>query len=380
MNKSNLHRTVCRIAIASSIACLCAALAPSAARAQAKGFVVEEIIARVNNDIITQSDYQKADAQLHDEIAHDCQGCQADKLAEEYKDQQKDLLRGLIDQSLMVQRAKDMGISVETDLIKRLDDVRKQNNLNSIEDLEKAVEGSGIAWEDYKTQIRNGILTQEVIRREVGSHINIPTDEVKQYYDAHQQEFTRPEEVDIAEIFLSTEGKSPEEIESVQRKAEDLHNRVVKGDDFNEIAKRYSEGSTAKDQGGDLGTFKRGALAPQLEDVVFKMEKGQITDVIQTKTGFEILKVQAHFQAGLQPVDKVENEIMNKLYMSKMQPQMRTYLAELREESYVMVKPGYTDSAAVAGASVIQEVQPTPDVATKNKAKKKLPMPKANGQ
>jgi peptidyl-prolyl cis-trans isomerase SurA len=378
MNKPRLHQTVPYVATALAMIGLAVALTPGVVRAQAKA-VVEEIIARVNNDIITQSDYQKADAQLHEEISHDCQGCSPEKIADEYKDQQKDLLRGLIDQSLMVQRAKDMGISVETDIVKRLDDVRKQNNLNSIEDLEKAVEGSGLAWEDYKTQMRNGMLTQEVIRREVGSHINIPNEEVKQYYDAHPQEFTRPEQVQISEIFLSTEGKSPEEIESVQKKAEDLRNRVMKGDDFNEIAKRYSEGSTAKDQGGDLGTFKRGALAPQLEDVVFKMEKGQITDVIQTKTGFEVLKVEAHFQAGLQPMDKVENEIMNKLYMSKMQPTMRTYLGELREESYVMVKPGYTDSAAVAGASVIQEVQPTPDVATKNKAKKKVPLPKVNG-
>src|ERR1700723_3702591 len=382
MNKHTLHYTVRFARIAAGAAALAFALAvltASSARAQAKAAVVEEIIARVNNDIITQSDYQHADMQLKDEIAHDCQNCPTDKLAAEYKDQQKDLLRGLIDQSLMVQRAKDMGISVETDIVKRLDDVRKQNNLNSIEDLEKAVEGSGLAWEDYKTQMRNGILTQEVLRREVGSHINIPNEEVKQYYDAHPQEFTRPEQVEISEIFLSTEGKSPEEIESVQKKAEDLRNRVIKGDDFNEIAKRYSEGSTAKDQGGDLGTFKRGALAPQLEDVVFKMEKGQITEVIQTKTGFEILKVDAHFQAGLQPMEKVENEIMNRLYLSKMQPQMRTYLAQLREESYVMVKPGYTDTAAVPGASVIQEVQPTPDVATKNKAKKKVPLPKVNG-
>ena len=358
---------------------LTGALVPSAARAQAKSVVVEEIIARVNNDVITMSDYQKADEQLREEVAHDCQGCPQDKLMAEFKEQQKDLLRGLIDQSLMVQRAKDMGISVESDVIKRLDDVRKQNQLASMEDLEKAVEGSGLAWEDYKTTIRNGLLTQEVVRREVGSHINIPGDEVKKYYDAHPQEFTRPEQVEISEIFLSTEGKSPEEIESVQKKAEDLRNRVIKGDDFNEIAKRYSEGSTAKDQGGDLGAFKRGALAPQLEDVVFKMEKGQITDVIQTKTGFEILKVEAHFQAGLQPMDKVENEIMNRLYLSKMQPQMRTYLAQLREESYVMVKPGYTDTAAVPGASVIQEVQPTPDVATKSKTKKKVPLPKVNG-
>jgi len=359
---------------------LTGALLPSAARAQAKSVVVEEIIARVNNDVITMSDYQKADEQLREEVAHDCQGCPQDKLMAEFKEQQKDLLRGLIDQSLMVQRAKDMGISVESDVIKRLDDVRKQNQLASMEDLEKAVEGSGLAWEDYKTTIRNGLLTQEVVRREVGSHINIPGDEVKKYYDAHPQEFTRPEQVEISEIFLSTEGKSPEEIESVQKKAEDLRNRVMKGDDFNEIAKRYSEGSTAKDQGGSLGTFKQSELAPQLEEVVFKMDKGQITDVIQTKTGFEILKVEAHFKAGLQPMDKVENEIMNRLYMQKMQPQMRDYLGQLREESYVMVKPGYTDTAAVAGASVIQEVQPTPDVAVKKKDKKKLPLPKVNGQ
>jgi peptidyl-prolyl cis-trans isomerase SurA len=78
------------------------ALVPSAARAQAKSVVVEEIIARVNNDVITMSDYQKADEQLREEVAHDCQGCPQDKLMAEFKDQQKDLLRGLIDQSLMV--------------------------------------------------------------------------------------------------------------------------------------------------------------------------------------------------------------------------------------------------------------------------------------
>ena len=357
-----------------------AALVPAGVRAQAKALVVEEIIARVNNDVITMSDYQKAEEQLREEVAHDCQGCPQDKLMSEFKDQQKDLLRGLIDQSLMVQRAKDMGISVESDVIKRLDEVRVQNHMNSLEELEKAVEGSGLAWEDYKTTIRNGLLTQEVVRREVGSHINIGNDEVKKYYDAHPQEFTRPEQVVLSEIFLSTEGKSPEEIESVQKKAEDLRNRVMKGDEFSEIAKRYSEGSTAKDRGGELGTFPKGELDQKLEEVVFKMDKGQITDVIQTKTGFEILKVENHFQAGLQPTDKVENEIMNRLYMQKMEPQMRDYLGQLRVESYVMVKPGYTDSAAVAGASVITEVQPTPDVVQKKKEKKKVPLPKVNGQ
>ena len=348
------------------------------ASAQAKGTVIEEIVARVNNGAITLSDIQKAEQSMHEEIAHDCQGCASEKVDEIYKEKQKDLLRDLIDQALLVERAKDMGISVETEVIKRLDEIRKQNNLGSMEEFEKAVESQGMGWEDFKAQIRNSLLTQEVIRREVGSHINIPSEDVKKYYEEHQKDFVRPEQVALSEIFLSTEGKSPEEMASVEKKAEDLRNRVVKGEDFNEIAKHFSEGSTAKD-GGELGIFEHGQLSKQLEDIAFKMDKGQMTDVIQTKTGFEVLRVEAHFQAGLQPLDKVENEIMNRIYSQKMQPTMREYLGQLREQSYVMVKPGYTDSAAVAGASVIQEVAPTPDAAEK-KAKKKLPKPKVNGQ
>ncbi len=347
-------------------------LTPLSTTAQTKGIVVEEIVARVNNQIITRSDLQKADLSLRDDVSHACPNCTADKINTEYKDKQKDVLRDLIDQQLLVERAKDMGLSVETDLVKRLDEVRQQNNLATMDDLEKAVESQGIAWEDYKTQLRNGLLTQEVIRQQVGGRMDIGSDEVKKYYEDHKDQFTRPEQVELGEIFLSTEGKSPEEIAAVKTKADDLHNRVAKGENFVEIAKRYSEGTTAKD-GGDLGRFERGQLAPQLEDAVFKMDKNGITDVIQTKTGFEILKVLNHFDAGLQPLDKVEGEITNRLYSQKMEPALRTYLAELREESYVLVKPGYTDTAAVQGGTVIQEVAPTPD---SPKKKKKLPAPK----
>lgn len=355
------------------------ALNPSALRAQStstKGTIVEEIVARVNNDIITLSDYQKAEAALRSEIAQDCQNCTTDRLSTLYTERHKDLLRDLIDQQLLIQRGKDEGLSVESDVIKRLDEVRKQNNLPTLDDLEKAVEGEGMSWEDYKAQIRNSLLTQEVVRHEMGSRIIIGSDEVKKYYDEHPQEFTRPEQVVLQEIFLSTEKTTPQEMAAVERKIEDYRNRILKGEDFGEIAKRYSEGTTAK-QGGDLGVFERGQLSKQLEDAVFSLNKGGITDVIQTKTGFELLKVVERFQAGLQPLSKVDGEIQNKLYFQKMQPAMREYLAQLREESYVMVRPGYTDTAAVPGASIIQEVAPTPDTPEKN-GKKKLPKPKAS--
>jgi peptidyl-prolyl cis-trans isomerase SurA len=334
---------------------LLAAFIPASARAQAKPATDAEIVARVNNDVITLSAYQKAEQQLRDEVTRDCQGCPQDQIDAQFKEQQKDLLRGMIDQSLMVQRAKDMGVSVESDLTKRLDEVRQQNGLATLEDLQKGVEGSGLSWEDYKTTIRNGLLQKEIVRREVGSHVDISAEEVKQYYEAHPQEFTLQERVVLSEISLSTEGKSPEELAAVRNKAEGLRTSVLNGDNFNQFASLYSEGSTAKN-GGGLGTFKKGELAPQLEAIVFPMSKGQISDVIQTRTGFEILKVEDHLQAGLQPLEKVEPDIRNTLHAQKMQPLIRDYLAELREQSYIILKPGYTDSALLSGANV-----PSPD-------------------
>jgi peptidyl-prolyl cis-trans isomerase SurA len=345
-------------------------LAQAQPQAGAKGKVVEEIIARVNNDIITLSDFERAKQTLQQETAQDCQGCSQDRLDAMFQDRQKDLLRDLIDQSLLVQRAKDMGMNVETEVIKRLDEVRVTNHLASMEELEKAVESQGLAWEEYKSSIRNNLLTREVIQREVGGRINVGSDDVKKYYEEHQQEFNRPEQVLLAEILFSTDGKTPDEIAVIEKKAQDVRTRITKGEDFSELARRLSEGSTAK-QGGDLGTFERGQLSKQIEDVVFKMNRGDVTDVIQAKTGFEILKVLQHYQAGIQPLEKVEGEITNKLAMERMQPNLREYLAHLREESYVVVKPGFIDSAAIGSNSAIEEVAPTPDTPGKKPKKAK---------
>ena len=319
-------------------------MVPGSASAQTKPTPTGEIVARVNDQVITLAEYQKAEQQLRDEAAQDCQGCPPEKIEAQFKAQQKDLLRGLIDQVLMVQRAKDMGISVESDLNKRLDEVRKENGLASLADLQKGVESSGLRWEDYKTTLRNAMLQKEVVRREVGSHLDVSSDEVKQYYESHPQEFTPPERVILSEISLSTEGKNPDEFEAVRKKVEGLRSSVLNGDDFHQVAAMYSQGSTAKD-GGNLGTFAKGQLAPQIEAIVFQLGKGQLSDVIQTRTGFEFFKVEDHLPSTLQPMEQVETAIRNTLSAQKMQPRIREYLAELREQSYVTVQPGYVDTA-----------------------------------
>ena len=335
------------------------------------GKTIEEIIARVNNEIITLSEYEKAKETAAEDAKQECQGrCTPEQLQTNVADRQKNTLRDLIDQSLLVQRGKDMGVSVEADVIKQLDQIRQQNKLGSMEDLEKAVTSEGMNWEDFKNNIRNHILTQKVIGQEVGSHINITDDEIQKYYEAHKTEFVRPEQVALREIQVNTQGKSADELPALKKKAETALKRVQDGEDFGEIAKRYSDSST-KDQGGYLGTYKRGELAKELEDKVFAMKRNQLTDVLETKQGYLILQVLEHYDEGQQSLDKVRNEINEKLYSARMEPAMRNYLKTLREQSYVIIKPGYQDVAG-EGGSEIQEVSATPEVNKQKKGHKKF--------
>lgn len=357
--------------------CICAGLilmAPAfSCLAQSKSTVVEEVIARVNNDVITRSDLEHARSEMQQEAQQDCPKCTPEEIREKTSAEEKNVLRDLIDNSLLVQRGKDMGVNVEPDVVKRLDDIRIQNNIASMEDLETQIDKSGVSFEDFKNNIRNQLLQQEVIRHEVGSKIILDHAQLLQYYNDHKSEFVRPEQVTLREIFVSTEGKSESEMPELRKKADGLLQRVKSGEDFGELAKHFSDGSTAK-QGGDLGKFEHGQLASNIEQAVFVLQRLQTTDVIPTKTGFLILQVGEHYAAGQQPEDKVENEIMDRLYNAQLRPGLRTYLETLREQSYVAVKPGYADTAAVP-SSTIEEVPPTPDNDEKKKKKQQAPPP-----
>jgi len=343
---------------------------PKVVKKPAETAVVEEIVARVNNEIITRSELDKARASAAEGAQQDCANrCTPEQAKNAVEDSQKYALRDLIDQSLLAQRGKDMGISVEPDVVKQLDQIRQQNKLKDMDELEKAVTSEGLNWEDFKNNIRNRLLTREVIGREVGSHITISNEETKKYYDEHQKDFIRPETIALAAIELKTEGKKESEIQELKAKAQKLHDRVLDGEDFSELAKRFSDGATAQ-QGGYLGEYKPGELAAELWDKVDKLKRKELTDVIETKQGFLILQVLEHYDEGQQPYSKVEDEIKNRLYSEKMEPALRDYLKTLREESYVVIKPGYQDAAG-GGNSEIQEVSSTPESSKTKKGRKK---------
>lgn len=305
--------------------------------------VVEEIVARVNNQIITRTQYQREQQQVKDECDHS----DPPRTEQECTQAGQDVLKGLIDRELLLEKGKELDITADTELVKRLDDLRKKMNLDTMEDLEKAATAQGVSFEDFKQNMRTEIITQQVIQREVGSHVNVGDPEVKKFYEEHKAEMAHPEGVRLSEILLSTDsaGDDPAKLEPIKAKADDLVKQIRGGASFEDIAKKESQDPSGT-QGGDLGFFERGKLAKQLEDQTFGMKKGDVSDPIRTKQGFVILKVTDHQAAGIPTLSEIEPRIQEQIYMQKIQPNLREYLKKLREESFIKVSPGYVDTGA----------------------------------
>jgi len=304
------------------------------------GSVVEAIVARVNDQVISTSDYERAEQQLEQEAQ------QQSWSQQELYEQRRDLLRSLIDRQLLLSKGKELGINGDTEVIKRLDDMRKEYHLDSMEALQKAAEAQGVSWEDLREQIRENVITSDVISQEVAQHIDVSPSDMRAYYDAHKDEFVRPEEVRLSEILIPTPNdEDAAQVSQAEKQADALEDRLKAGADFATLAKADSSGPTAA-QGGDLGDYKRGVLPKVMEDATFDLKAGQWTAPIRTKQGWLILEVAQHQAAGEEPFSQVQNQIQETVGMAKMQPALRDYLAELRDEAYIEVAPGYSDSGA----------------------------------
>jgi peptidyl-prolyl cis-trans isomerase SurA len=310
-----------------------------------QGKVVEDIVARVNDQIITSSDYDRAAEQLTAEAG------QQSIPPHELEQKKADLLRDLIDQQLLLSKGKELGITGETELIKRLDEIRKQNHLEAMDDLEKAAQQQGVSYEDFKANIRNSIITQQVVRDEVGRRISMSPGEVQAYFKAHESEFAQPESVALNEILVPTPAKAATEaadtadVAAAQAQAEEIEKKLAAGAKFDDLAKPAPTDPNAP-KIVVLGEYRRGMLAKDFEDKAFALNAGEHTQPIRTKQGFIILQATQHNPGGAGSFKNVEPQVEEALFLERMQPKLREYLTKLREEAAIDIKPGAVDSGA----------------------------------
>jgi parvulin-like peptidyl-prolyl isomerase len=310
--------------------------------------VVEEIVAKVNSDIITRGELDKQKLRIAAELQQ--RGVIGPALQQEVEKGAADALRDHIDQLLLVAKGKELNINVDADVNRRMADIQSQSKISDPEKFHDWLkEQSGETYEDFRLQMKNQLLTQRVISEEVYRNVTIPTADLQKYYDEHKAEFIRQEMVTLREILVATPDDSPAKVAAAEKKAKDIVDRLRKGTDkFTDLARQYSDAPTATSD-GELGSFKRGELRKEIEDAVFKQNKGYVTDPVRTPNGFEILRVEEHYAAGQASFDEVSSEINSKLAATRVEPKVREYLTQLRQNAFLQIKAGYVDSGAAPG-------------------------------
>jgi peptidyl-prolyl cis-trans isomerase SurA len=292
--------------------------------------VVESIVAIVNDDIITLSQYKNQHDALYQMMRAQYQG---EEFQEQYRRARKGLLDSMITELLLLQEAKKRGINVDEQLKLAIENIKEENHLNSDEELWQAMRQQGIDPEAWKQQMRENIMKQGVIVTEVDRSIVLDDSEIVNYYKRHPEEFTEPTEFSLRAIYISSAEKTSSEVEALKQ---EIESKIAAGEDFASLAGTYSEGP-AKENQGDLGTFKKGELDKNLEQAVEKLKVGEITPWIKFKEGWYLVKLEDKKEERLKSFDEARQEIDNKLFNEKRRKRLDEYIKELKEKSYIKI-------------------------------------------
>ncbi|HSR69155.1 MAG TPA: peptidyl-prolyl cis-trans isomerase [Acidobacteriota bacterium] len=304
--------------------------------------IIDEIVAKVNSDIITKTDL---DAEIN-RIRVSVMGANAsdpEKGRQMFQEQRPNILRNMIISRLMYQRAEEYGMlaPMEQDVdayIKR--EIMDPNGIPSIDVLKQVLEQQGTTYEDFRKGIEDQYVQSRINNAFVFSKVTILSDEIEAFYQENIERFTEPATVELAEIILESEGKDASKVRDL---AEDIVARLEAGEAFQELAREYSDNTATASQGGRSGTFTRDQLSDALQGPAFDLEVGSSSGVIETAFGFAIIKVLARTPATPVPLEEVRPQVVEYLRNQKAQPYLEQFLDQLRDESYVYVAPKYQE-------------------------------------
>jgi peptidyl-prolyl cis-trans isomerase SurA len=311
--------------------------------------LMEEIICKVNGDIVTRGEMIREKKLMESELRS--QGLSGVRLNDALNEGAKNILREKIDQLLLVQKAKELDIKVDTELNKQLLDIQRTTKIVDPEKFQEfVVEKTGEPYEDYKAELKNNLLREKVVREEISRKIMFKKDELEAYYNDHKDEFMRQERVFLREIFVSSEGKDAAGVAAAEKKAKDLVLRARKGERFAEMAQANSDAPNAA-QGGEMPAFQKEDLKPELVTAIWNQSRGFVTDPIKVEnpSGFAIFKVEEHQKAGLAEFEEVSYDVQDKLFRPKMVPALREYQTKMRQVAFLEIKPGWQDTGAAPG-------------------------------
>lgn len=293
--------------------------------------VIEEIVAIVNDDVITLSEFRAAYETNYQLLKAQLQGEEFNRQLERMK---KNLMDQLITGILLLQEANKLeNINIDEQVRLYIDNIKKENSINSDEDLKQILKQQGTSYEEWTRMLRESAMKDAVLFSEVQRNIVVDEAEIVSYHKLHPEEFTEPPEFKLKAITITSGSGSDEGIEA---KKQEINSKIAAGEDFGALASEYSEGPE-KESSGDLGNFKKGNLARELEEPVENLKQGEVTPWIQFRNGWYLLKLVEKKEARLKPFEEARDDIERRLLGEKAQVKFEEFMKELKEKSYIKI-------------------------------------------
>jgi len=292
--------------------------------------VVEQIVAKVNDEVITRSEVEQV---LEPILKQYKSAYTAEELKTRTAEARRNVIDRLIEEKLIIQAAEEKEIEVN---ISEVEKMIKQTMLKfpTEEKFFEVLKAEGLNLEILQERYRKELTYKKIVNMEVRARVVVAPKEVEEYYAAHIEELKSPEMLRLSQIFLKTEEGKDEE---VKKRIEDILKRLKQGEDFGKLAKEYSQDPYAE-KGGDMGFVQKGKLLEELDKILPSLDIGQISGIIKSSLGYHILKLQARKEEQLKKIADVREVIETVIFQEKMSKRFSEWIAGLKKDAYVWIR------------------------------------------
>jgi peptidyl-prolyl cis-trans isomerase SurA len=326
----------------------------------AQGEIIEQILVKVNGEILTKSELeQRQILALRQRDPNFRPGSDAE-LQKALVEITPGVIVDAVDELLLVQRGRELGYTLGDEQFQNIvENIKKENKLESEDQFQQALKQEGMTLQDLRRQLERNLLVTRVQQVEVMGKISVSEEEVVKFYKDNRNSFTTPPSVTLREILIvvptTDKGINAAVDDEAKAKVEDLRKRVIAGEPFAQLASQLSE-SGSKANGGLIGPISRDDLAPELQQQLAAMKPGEVSPVLRTTRGYQIIKLEASVGAKTKTLDEARAEVSDKLAAEKRQGQLEQYLQHLRAQAIIDWKNDEIKKAFDVG---LKQRQPT---------------------
>jgi len=299
------------------------------------GAVVDRIVAVVNQEVITFSEIEKWGLAFQEEIQTEDRLERRERIRETFRK----ILDRVIEEKLIEQEARKSGVKVTGKEIEgAVEDVKQRNKINQ-EQLERALAAEGFTLETFKKDLEKRILRGKFVRSAVSVEQKAGEKELTEFFQKNVNRYRVNESYRPAHIlFLIPQEATAEQVRGIRKKSQGVLEKIREGADFAKMAMEYSEDTSSRKDGGDLGYFKKGELLPTLEREAMKLKVGEVSDLIRTEVGFHILKLLDRKGGEPPPFEEIKQKVQEDYYEKEYEKAYQQFLSKLKEKSVIEIK------------------------------------------